>query len=405
MTARTAPGIVVETGGLLPPLSGVGHYSRELLRAYAALPGHLPLTLTAPRFFLRRGQAPGEGYLAGLAADLEARVEVQRRLVPAAVYAGLRCLGRRPPVPLDLWPGPGGPRVYFFPNYVGEPLLRRRCVPVIYDFSYLLHPRSLRGRDDLFLRHYVPATLRRALRVVVISDSVGRELQRAYAVPAERITTVPPAVDHARFRPDLPADARRRVRDRYGLAGPYIFSLGTLEPRKNFPRLIRAFAVLASGPFRGLTLALGGGPGWKNRDIPETITRLGLGARVKLLGYVRDEDRGPLLAEADVFALPALYEGFGLPVLEAMACGTPVVTSARGALPEVARDAAVYVDPLDPEDIARGLSAALGSSRDRERLRAAGIRRAADFGWDRSARLLARVFEQALGEAGLGPGP
>ncbi len=402
MTADAAPEIIVESSGLFPPLSGVGYYARELLRAYAALPGHFPLRLLAPRFILRRGPAPGEDYLSELIGDLAGTLEVRRRLVPAAVYAGFRRFGRRPPVPLDLLSPPRN-SLYFFPNYVGEPLLRRRCIPVIYDFGFLRHPRSLRGRDDLYLRRYLPPTLKHALHTVVISDCVRRELETAYAVPSERITTVFPAVDHARFRPDISAEARKAVRKRYGLDSGYVFSLGTIEPRKNFARLIEAFALLSAGLRDHLTLAIGGGPGWKSEDVPAAIRRLEVPSRVKLLGYIRDEDRAPLMADAACFALPSLYEGFGLPVLEAMACGTPVVISAGGALAEVAAGAAVTVDPLRPESIAAGMLSVLKHAGERKKRSALGLRRAADFHWEASARALAGVFKKAAAEAGLGP--
>lgn len=403
MTAPAEREIIVESSGLFPPLSGVGYYARELLRAYSKLPGHFPLRVLAPRFILRRGPAPGEDYLLGLVRDIGGTLDVSRRLLPAAVYSGFRRFGRRPPWPLDL-ASPHRNKLYFFPNYVGEPLLRRRCIPVIYDFGFLRYPRSLRGRDDLYLRRYLPPTLRHALHIVVISDCVRRELETAYDVPPERITTVFPAADHARFRPDISPKARKAVRRRYGLDSDYVFSLGTIEPRKNFVRLIEAFALLPASVGGRLSLAIGGGPGWKSEDVPAALHRLGVRSRVKLLGYVRDEDRAPLMAEASCFALPSLYEGFGMPVLEAMACGTPVVISAGGALGEVGAGAAVYVDPLQPESIAVGMLSVLKHPAERKMRSAKGLLRAADFRWEASARALARVFKRAAAEAGLEAG-
>jgi len=394
MPAHSSPEIVVETGGLGPSPSGVGYYTQELLRAYAALPERWPMTLLAYRFRLRSRPSPSERYLEELARSLKARLEVRRRLLPAPVYAGLRKLGLRPPVPLDGF-APPSRRIYFFPNYVGEPLRRGWCIPVIYDFGFLRFPRSLPDRDDLFLKWYLPRALKRALHIVVISDSVGRELESAYGVPADRITTVYPAADRSRFRPDIPAVERRAVREKYGLPPGYIFSLGTLEPRKNFARLVEAYASLPEGLRRRAPLAIAGGRGWKNEDVRKLLRGLGPDSGVRLLGYIDDEDRAPLLAEASVFGLPSLYEGFGMPVLEALACGTPVVTSRRGALPEAAGESAVYVDPLSPEDIARGLKAVLENPGLREKLASEGLKRAAAFQWEASARTLSGVFEKA----------
>jgi glycosyltransferase involved in cell wall biosynthesis len=398
MADPSVPEVVVESSGLFPPLSGVGYYTRELLKAYAALPGHFPIRVLAYRFFLKSGPAPREDYLAGLARELDGTLEVRRRPVPSSVYARLRRLGLRPPIPLDLV-RPRTHRLYFFPNYIGEPLFRGRCVPVIYDFSHLRFPRSLQSRDHLYLKRYLPRTLRLASRVVVISEWVGSELQRAYGTPAEKIMVIPPGVDSSAFKPDIPPQLRQSVRKRYGLAGDYIFSLGTLEPRKNFSGLIEAYAMLPDVVRRRTVLAIAGGPGWKNEDVFETVRRLGLTSRVKFLGYISEVDRAPLMHEAVLFALPALYEGFGMPVLEAMACGTPVVTSDRGALPEVGGQAVIYVDPLRPETISRGLLSVIENAPLRSRLSKAGISRAASFTWAASAKILAEVFAQAAAEA------
>jgi glycosyltransferase involved in cell wall biosynthesis len=399
MTIPSAPEIIVETGGLVPNLSGVGYYTQELLRAYAALPGRWPIALLAYRFCLRSRPSPSEEFLKGLARSLDGRLEVHRRLLPGPVYARLRRLGFRPPAPVDAF-APPGRRIYFFPNYVGEPLWRGRCVPVVYDFGFMRFPRSLPDRDDLYLKRYLPRTLKRALQVVVISDCVKRELERAYGLPGERITTVYPAVDHSRFRPDIPAASRFAARKKYGLPPGYIFSLGTLEPRKNFAGLIEAFALLPDDLRRRAPLVIAGGPGWKNRDVRAAVRRLGLDSSVKLLGYIADDDRAPLIRDAAVLAFPSLYEGFGMPVLESLACGTPVVASARGALPEVAGESALYVDPLRPEDIARGLKSVLENPELKEKLSTGGLKRAAAFQWEASARVLAGVFEKAAAAAG-----
>jgi len=390
--------IIVESSALFPPLSGVGYYTRELLKAYASLPGHFPIRLLAYRFFMKSAPGLQEGYLSGLARELNGRLDVRRRPVPSPVYARFRRLGLRPPIPLDLG-RVRDRRIYFFPNYVGEPLLRTPCVPVVYDFSHLRFPRSLQSRDHLYLKRYLPRTLRLASRVVVISEWVRSELQRAYGTPAEKISVIPPAVDSSVFKPNISPQLRQSVREKYGLAGDYIFSLGTLEPRKNFPRLIEAYALLPDAVRRRTVLAIAGGRGWKNEDVFETVRRRGLDSRVKFLGYISGPDRAPLMREAVLFALPALYEGFGMPVLEAMSCGTPVVTSNRGALPELGGQAVVYTDPLEPENICRGLLSVIEDAPLRARLSKAGMSRAASFSWAAGARILAEVFVKAASDA------
>jgi len=390
----TAPELVVESSALHPPLSGVGYYTRELLKAYTGRPGHFPVKILAYRFFLRRRPGPQEAYLAGLAGELNGSLDVRRRLLPSAVYAKLRRRGLRLPLPLDLFPL-RRPRIYFFPNFVGEPLVRSRSVPVVYDLGFLRFPGRLQSRDDLFLKRYLPRTLRRAARVVVISKSVGAELEARYGVPSEKIAVVHPAVDPDVFRPDIPAGRRDAVRRTYGLVSPFLFSLSTLEPRKNFAGLVEAYALLPEDIQKRYRLVIAGGRGWKNEDVFAALRRLNLEGRIKFLGYIPEEDRAPLMREAKLFVLPSLDEGFGMPVLEAMACGLPVVTSARGALPEVGGEAVVYVDPLEPGTIARGILSVLENPDLREKLTVAGLNRARDFRWSTSARVLADVFENS----------
>ena len=393
----TTPDLIVESSAFYPPLSGVGYYTRELLKAYVAIPGHFPVRLLASRFFLKAGRSSQEAYLSGLAEVLAGSLEVRLRPFPSAVYAGLRRRALRLPLPFDLFPS-RRPRIFFFPNFVGEPLLHARYVPVVYDFGFLRFAGRLQNRDHLFLKRYLPRTLKRASQVVVISDWVRKELQETYGVPPEKIRVVYPAVDHFAFHPNISERRRIAVRLKYNLGNEYLFSLSTLEPRKNFSRLIEAYALLPEGTKKRFPLVVAGGQGWKNEDIFATLRRLGLESRIKFLGYVPEEDRAPLMRGAELFVLPSLDEGFGMPVLEAMACGTPVVTSARGALPEVGAEAVVYTDPLQPENIAHGILSILENPSFRQELSKAGVARAEAFQWSISALALADVFRRAAEE-------
>jgi len=393
------PDILVDASALYEPLSGVGYYTLNLLKAYSRIPGRYPVKILAYRFFLKPWGSAQESYLAGLAASLGADLELSLRPFPSSVYARLRRAGLRPPFPVDLFRSRKR-ALYFFPNFVGEALLRSRCVPVIYDFGFVHFPGRLQNKDHLFLKRYLPRTLRLARRVVVISECVKKELRNMYGIAPEKIRVLYPAVDHNAFHPEIPEDKRFSVRKKYGLDGGYLFSLSTLEPRKNFAGLIEAYARLPEDVRTRLPLVIAGGQGWKNEDVFAAVRRPGLEGRVRFLGYIPEEERAPLMREADVFVLPSLYEGFGMPVLEAMACGTPVVTSDRGALPEVGGDAVVYVDPLRPESIAGGILSVLENEDLRRRLSAKGRDRARSFQWAQSAQGLADVFREAAEEAG-----
>ena len=399
MTPRAVPELVVEPSALFPPLSGVGYYTRELLRAYEALPGHFPVRILGSRWYFKPWQGPADIHLRRVSEATGYAVDLQTKLTPSALDERLRRRNRRLPFSVDLFAEPGS-RVFFYPNYVGPPLGQSPSVPVIYDFSYLRYPHILKAKSVDYLRRYLPATIARATRIVVISESIKAELMRYFGVAADRIDVVYPAIDLAAFRPDIPWAVREHIRRKHGLGGDFIFSLSTVEPRKNFPRLIQAYALLPAGVRAVYPLVVAGGKGWKNDDVFTTIKRLGLEAQVQFLGYIDEEDRAPLMSEAALFVLPSLYEGFGMPVLEAMACGAPVVTSSRGALAEVGGEAVVDVDPFEPEDIARGMLSVLTDAALERRLAQAGPQRAREFTWESSARVLAATFARAAAEGG-----
>jgi len=402
MTPRHAPALVVEPSALFPPLSGVGYYTRELLRRYEAFPDHFPIRILGSRWVLKPWQGPADIHLARVSEATGYPVDPLTKLTPSALDARLRESNLRHPLPVDIFDEPGT-RVFFYPNYVGPPLCQSPSVPVIYDFSYLRYPHILKAKSVDYMRRYLPPTIRQATRVVVISESIKIELMQFFGVPAEKIDVVYPAIDHAAFRRDIPWPVREHVRRKHGLEGDFIFSLSTVEPRKNFPRLIQAYALLPASVRAVTPLVVAGGKGWKNEDVFTTIRGLGLEAQIRFLGYIDEEDRAPLMREAALFVLPSLYEGFGMPVLEAMACGAPVVTSSRGALAEVGGDAVVDVDPLLPEDIAKGMLSVLTDAALERRLAEAGPVRARLFTWETSAKALAASFARAAAEGGRAP--
>jgi glycosyltransferase involved in cell wall biosynthesis len=182
---------------------------------------------------------------------------------------------------------------------------------------------------------------------------------------------------------------------RYGLHGPYVLYVGALEPRKNIPGLLRAFVRLRAD-FPDLTLALGGSPRWKFAEIPRALEELALEPVVRFTGYIADSDLPALYSAAAAFCFPSFYEGFGLPVLEAMACGTPVVCSNTSSLPEVAGDAALLVEPRDEVALTEAIARVLTDEALAEDLRERGLKRAASFSWDRTAELTLAVYRSVL---------
>jgi len=250
----------------------------------------------------------------------------------------------------------------------------------IFDLVAFDDALSPRRRSRAIERATLPLAVRRAAGFAAISASARDDLEARFPRARGRVAVTPLAAD-PRFAPDPPGGAA--IRARHGLDGPYLLSVGTLEPRKNLPRLVAAFAALPPATRGEHVLAVVGASGW---DTAATEAALGANAgAIRRLGHVPDEDLPALYAGATALCYPSLYEGFGLPVLEAMACGTAVLTSDRSSLPEVAGDAALLVDPRDEGAIAAGLARLLTDGALRERLAAAGPPRAAGFSWDRTA--------------------
>jgi glycosyltransferase involved in cell wall biosynthesis len=251
------------------------------------------------------------------------------------------------------------------------------------------HPEFHPPRGSLFERVTLPLAVRRCTSFVAISAATRDELLARYPRVAGRIAIAHPAAGE-QFTPVV-SDRDDEALARHGVVSPYVLATGTLEPRKNLPRLISAFASLPQGIRADRQLVLAGAPGWESA---ETFAHVAShSSLVKTLGYVPDEDLPALYRQADLFCYPSLYEGFGIPVLEAMRCGTAVLTSGRSSMPEVAADTALYVDPLNSADIVRGLTELLGDPSARGRLGAKGIERAQSFTWEATARAVLGVLE------------
>jgi glycosyltransferase involved in cell wall biosynthesis len=266
-------------------------------------------------------------------------------------------------------------------------------VVTLHDAIPYIYPQTSARLDWLIYRVWLPWAARAAAAVITDSKQSQEDLVTHLPLPPERVTIVPLAADE-RFRP-LPAAAVAPVLRHYGIDPPYILYVGALEARKNLPRLLAAYARLRRWSERW-RLVIVGARKWQSSPIFETVERLALASRVTFTGYVADEHLPALYAGADLFIFPSLYEGFGLPVLEAMACGAPVVASNASSLPEVAGDAAILVDPTDVEQIAAAMWLVLSQPALAAALRDRGLARAAQFSWDRTARETVAVYEAVL---------
>lgn len=290
--------------------------------------------------------------------------------------------------------------IYHSPDFVLPPLRSARGIVTVHDLSFLATPHYHEPRLQRYLAAAVPRAVERADHVLADSRHTRRALIERLGVPAERVSVVYPGVE-GRFRPYASKDAHdgerlQEARERYSLDAPFILSVGTLEPRKNYDGLLHAYATLVDAGYIPHRLVIAGGQGWRRNDqeLQALTGRLGVRDRVQFAGFVPDRMLPALYNLADLVVYPSHYEGFGLPVLEAMACGTPVVTSRNTSLPEVGSDAVVYVeDSSDTEALAAAIARTLDDSALRERLRTRGLERAQRFTWTRSARHVVRIYE------------
>ncbi len=282
-----------------------------------------------------------------------------------------------------------GVDVFHGMDHVGIPLVGRSCryVVTVHDVIPLILPETFTPRHRLVVRMALARVRRKADRVIVPSHAVKRDVVRRVGLPEDRVVVTHEGCE-ARFRPVRSGTGLRDVAARYGLPPRYVLAVGTLEPRKNLTTLLEAFARLRrDGEVDAdLRLVLAGARGWLEEPIFATVRSLGLEDAVRFTGFVDDDDLPAVYSGAALFAFPSLYEGFGLPLLEAMACGVPVVTSNISSLPEVAGDAAVLVDPRDEQGLAAAIARLLRDEALRGRLREAGIARARQFSWEATAR-------------------
>ena len=268
----------------------------------------------------------------------------------------------------------------------------KRLVMTIYDLSFLVHPEFHQEENVRHALQGTRETLARADAIIAISRATRQDLIDRLHAPADRIVVTQLAAGSQYVRVE---DSRRKtqVREKYRLPSDFILCVGSIEPRKNIARLLQAYARLTSARQTGVQLVIAGGTGWLNTDIYSTVRRLGLETQVHFIGYVEENDLPVVYSLAAVFVYPSLYEGFGLPVLEAMQCGVPVLTSNVSSLPEVAGDAALLVTPTEVDDIAYGLKRLLEDADLRAELRARGYQRAREFSWERCARETLAVYK------------
>ncbi|MDQ6670770.1 MAG: glycosyltransferase family 4 protein [Chloroflexota bacterium] len=375
--------IAIDYSAAVNQRAGVGRLVRNQVLALAALDQHNDYRLVYAR--PNRGRVP-EFPLARNFSRHEVGIQ-ERWLTIAWHRANL-------PLPADWLSGPVD--VYHSPDFVLPPLRRARGILTVHDLAFLMRPDCADERLRAYLEGVVPRSVQRADFIVADSENTRNDLVVLLGVQPASIAVVPGGVE-ARFLPVTDVEALSRARSRLGVGdAPFVLAIGVIEPRKNLNRLMDAFALLKQrgGVPAELKLVLAGGRGWLVDGIFEHHAASPVGDDILLPGFVPDEMLPAIYSAAEVLAFPSLYEGFGLPILEAMACGTPVVASHASCLPEVADGAALMIDPADVDGLSAALELAVLDTALRTRLIEQGRQRAAKYTWERAARLLLKVYEK-----------
>jgi len=365
--------------GADPRLDGIGNYARELATAFALRDDVTPIPVVVGA---RAARAARKGNADALVLPQGAFLGTAVSWATGADALGARGLAEH----VD---------VFHATDYMIPRLRRTPVCATLFDAIPLSHPEWANPRLRALKNMGMRQSARWADRVIAISQAMVPELIEHYGIDGQRISVTPLGVDDRWFTVEsVPRIAE--VRARHGLAPGYLLFVGTLQPRKNVERIIAAYLRLPAHQQAERQLVIAGKAGWRADDLVATLREVSAGGRVRWLDYVEADDMRALYQGAAGFVFPSLYEGFGLPVLEAFASGVPVLTSTTTSLPEVAGDAALLVEPTDIDAIAAGMSSLIGDLALAERLRAAGRARARQFTWARCAAETVAVLRSLL---------
>lgn len=284
--------------------------------------------------------------------------------------------------------------IYHGPDFALPPLGKKlRKVVTVHDLAFLEHPEYAVPELVTYLKKIVPEAVAAADVVAAVSEATRQGLMQHFHTPAEKITVVPIGVA-SHFRRITDPILLGATQHKYGLKHPLVLGVGTLEPRKNHLNLIKAFARATRTKNGPAMLAIAGGKGWLYEETQRVVADLKLENKVRFLGRVSDLELITLYSMADIFAFPSFFEGFGIPPLEAMACGAPIITSDTSSLPEVVGDAAILVNPHDIDALSHAITRLIDNEGLREELRQKGFQRIQHFSWPQTARKMLAVYQR-----------
>lgn len=385
MSAPSRGTIGIDVSAAVTQGGGIGRYTRELIRAVVDAGEGFQFRLfsaRSPRRLPVSNPIPDDP-------------KVDYRQVPLSPRWLYRLWYRLwLPAPVQLITGPLD--LFHSPDFVLPPVYGNiPTLLTVHDLSFLHHPETFTRPLVRYLEGVVPRSVQRATHVLADSAATKRDLTTLWNVPPEKVTVLYSGVDR-QFGPLDDSDQIAAVRQKYGIGDrPYVLTVSTVQPRKNYEMLARAFKPLLHEVPHDLVIA--GGRGWHYEKVLAQIRRQGLGDRIRFIGFVEDADLPALYSGASLFVFPSLYEGFGLPLLEAMSCGVAVITSNTSSLPEVAGGAALQLDPTDIQAWTAAMRQLLGDRQLRVQMASDGYGQARRFTWCRAAEQLIAVYDQLLG--------
>lgn len=371
-----------------PNRSGVGIYAAKLIESLAK--NYPDIQITGHYFnFLGRH---GVGSLPQ-AQNINYKIS---RLIPEKAFNLVRRIGL--PIPFEFLIKKRA-NIHVFPDYLMQPsIFGTPAISIIHDLSYVDLPEVVSPRNRADLTKLVPYSITHAKQVVTISKFTKDQINKNYGVNVGKIEIIYPAADLELYNPRPKAEIQK-VRSKFNLPEKYILYTGTLEPRKNIEGIVNAYAKLSSNIRKKYTLVLAGGKGWLDERIYQTIAmHQKIGNNIIVTGFVDTEDLPALMSGASLFIFPSFYEGFGMPPLEAMACGVPVVCANTASLPEVVSKAALTVDPDNVGDISKAMERVLTSKKLADELSKKGRAQAKSFSWDKSSHQLYKIIEDLVNE-------
>lgn len=338
--------LFIESSSIFGERSGIGQYTKRLIEAYHQYYPESQIRLFGFKFISRK-------FIHPIAPDKTLSYRLIRWL-PGRAYTG--AFKHKIKIPIDILVGARKQDIFLYPNFVKWPhLFNRRSATIVHDVSFITHGQYTSPPNREYMLKYVPGSISSSQYIVTISECSKLAITKHYGVPPENISIVHPFVDTEIFY-KVSEDEQQRVRNKYNLPQNYLLFIGNVEPRKNLSGVLEAYEALPNKIKKQYSLVIAGGKGWLNDAIHRKIDQLiSEGHTIVRTGYVADEDVPGLMSSAKLYMQIPHYEGFGIPPLESMACGTPVICANNSSLPEAAGDAALYVNSNNPKETTKAI--------------------------------------------------